>query len=149
MKRSSLLGAVLILLMLSSTFIYYISSLIFQPKLPEGNIIDYELDLNQKNLVLRQGMTLVEFFYGKNCTYCQEKISFLESIVNNYKDKVFLEKILVNGSESKLHFIGFNITENRIYLQEKFLEGDNITEENVMGILCEIMIYPPIECAGV
>ncbi|MEM5772762.1 MAG: hypothetical protein QXL86_00855 [Candidatus Aenigmatarchaeota archaeon] len=149
MKKSALIGVILVLLMLSSTLIYFISSLLIQPTLPTGNIVEYELDVQQKNLALRQGKVLMEFFYGKNCNDCQEKISVLESIANDYPDKVFLEKILVNESLPKLHFIGFNITENRIYLQEKILEGENITEENVMEVLCEIMLYPPVECAKV
>ncbi|MEM5878920.1 MAG: hypothetical protein QXU74_00280 [Candidatus Aenigmatarchaeota archaeon] len=149
MKKSSLLGIFLALLMLSSTLIYFISSLISRPTLPEGNIVNYELDVQQKNLVLRQGRVLLEFLYGQDCQDCQEKISLLEDFANQYSDKVFLEKILVNESFPKLHFIGFNITENRIYLQEKELEGENITEENVMDVLCEIMLYPPVECAKV
>lgn len=149
MKKSVLLGIVLTLLMLSSTLIYFISSFLLQPTLPTGNMVEYELDIQQKNLVLRQGKVLMEFFYGKDCSNCQEKISLLESIANEYKDKVFLEKILVNESTPKLNFIGFNITENRVYLQEKDLEGENITEENVVNVLCEVMFYPPVECAKV
>lgn len=135
--------------MLSSTFIYFISSFLFQPTLPEGNIVDYELDIQQKNLVLKQGRVLMEFFYNKNCTECEEKISFLESFANEYKDKTFLEKISVIEGKPKLHFIGFNVSENRIYLQERFLEEENITEENTKKVLCEIMLYPPVECVGV
>jgi hypothetical protein len=117
--------------------------------LPEGNVVDYELDAQQKNLVLRQGKVLMEFFYGKNCQDCQEKIYFLEDFAKEYSDKTFLEKILVNESIPKLHFIGFNITENRVYLEEKLLEGENVTEKNVKDIFCEVALYPPVECAGI
>ena len=149
MKKSALLGIVLTLLMISSTLIYFISSLLPRPGLPTGNIVEYELSVEQKNLALRQGKVLMEFFYGKDCPDCQEKIYMLESIANDYTKEVFLEKILVNESLPKLHFIGFNITENRVYLQERDLEGENITQENVMNVLCEIMLYPPVECAKV
>jgi hypothetical protein len=149
MKRSNLIGIFLLLLMVSSTLIYFISSIIFQPTLPEGNIVDYELDLQQKNLVLRKGRVLMEFFYGDNCQDCQEKIYFLEDFAKQYQDKVFLEKIKTNESMPKLHFIGFNITENKVYLQEKLLEGENIKEENVKNVFCEIALYPPVECAGI
>jgi thiol-disulfide isomerase/thioredoxin len=149
MKKSSLIGIFLLLLMVSSTLIYFISSIFLQPTLPESNIVDYELDVQQKNLVLRQGKVLMEFLYSKDCQNCQEKINFLEDFAKQYQDKVFLEKILLNESVPKLHFIGFNVTENRIYLQEKLLEGENIKEENVKEVFCEVALYPPVECAGV
>ena len=149
MKKSSLIGIFLLLLMVSSTLIYFISSIFFQPTLPESNIVDYELDVQQKNLVLRQGKVLMEFLYSKDCQDCQEKINFLEDFAKQYQDKVFLEKIMLNESVPKLHFIGFNVTENRIYLQEKLLEGENIKEENVKEVFCEVALYPPVECAGV
>jgi thiol-disulfide isomerase/thioredoxin len=149
MKKSSLIGIFLLLLMVSSTLIYFISSIFLQPTLPESNIVDYELDVQQKNLVLRQGKVLMEFLYSKDCQDCQEKINFLEDFAKQYQDKVFLEKILLNESVPKLHFIGFNVTENRIYLQEKLLEGENIKEENVKEVFCEVALYPPVECAGV
>ncbi|MEM5836293.1 MAG: hypothetical protein QXR09_02045 [Candidatus Aenigmatarchaeota archaeon] len=149
MKKSVLLGWMLILLVLSSTLIYLISSLLIQPSLPTGNIVEYELDIQQKNLALRQGRVLMEFFYGRNCKDCQEKISILESIANKYPDKVFLEKVLLDETPTRLHLIGFNITENVIYLQEKDLEEENVTEENIMNLLCEIMLYPPVECVKI
>lgn len=149
MERSALLGIVLLLLMVSSSFIYFFSSVIFQPTLPEGNIVDYELNIQQKNLVLRQGRVLMGFFHGNGCEDCQEKISFLEDFANEYKDQLFLQKISINESVPKLHFIGFNITEDMVYLQEKLLEGGNITKENVIDVLCEIMLRPPLECAGI
>jgi thiol-disulfide isomerase/thioredoxin len=135
--------------MVSSTLIYFISSIFLQPTLPESNIVDYELDVQQKNLVLRQGKVLMEFLYSKDCQNCQEKINFLEDFAKQYQDKVFLEKIMLNESVPKLHFIGFNVTENRIYLQEKLLEDENIKEENVKEVFCEVALYPPVECAGV
>jgi len=149
MKKSSLIGIFLLLLMVSSTLIYFISSIFLQSTLPESNIVDYELDVQQKNLVLRQGKVLMEFLYSKDCQDCQEKINFLEDFAKQYQDKVFLEKIMLNESVPKLHFIGFNVTENRIYLQEKLLEGENIKEENVKEVFCEVALYPPVECAGV
>jgi hypothetical protein len=149
MKRSSLIGIFFLLLMVSSSLIYFLSSVFFHPTLPEGNIVNYELDVQQKNLVLRKGMVLMEFFYGKECQDCQEKIYFLEDFANQYKDKVFLEKIMMNESVPKLHFIGFNITENKVYLQERLLEGENIKEENVKDVFCELVLYPPVECAGI
>ena len=149
MKKSSLVGIFLILIMVSSTLLYFFSSLLFQPTLPEGNIVDYELNVQQKNLVLRGGKVLMEFFYGKECQDCQEKIYFLENFARQYRDKVFLEKIMTNESMTRLHFIGFNITENVVYLQERFLEGEDIKEENVFNIFCELVLYPPIECAGI
>jgi|GEM_PF-2939055 hypothetical protein len=152
MKKSSLIGIFLLLLMASSTLIYLsqiIFSIFFQPTLPKDNIVDYELNVQQKNLVLKQGRVLMEFLYDKNCQDCQEKISFLEDFAKQYQDKVFLEKIMANESIPKLHFIGFNVTENKIYLQEKLLEGENIKEENVKEVFCKVVLYPPVECAGI
>lgn len=149
MKKSMLIGLFLMAIMLSSTLIYFLSSLVSQPKLPEGNVVDYELNVEQKNLALRQGRVLMEFFYGKDCGNCQEKISLLDFLASQYKDKTFLEKILTNRSVPVLNIIGFNITENKVYLDERNLEGENITEKKVMDILCEVMIIPPVECAKI
>jgi thiol-disulfide isomerase/thioredoxin len=148
-NKSILIGLALVLLMVSPTFINFLSSIIFQPSLPKENVVNYELDVQQKNLALRQGKVLMEFFYGSSCSDCRDKISFLEYFANQYKDKTFLEKILVNESTQKLNIIGFNITENKIYLDERYLEGKNITEENVKEILCEVTIVPPVDCVKI
>jgi len=148
-KKSVIIVLVLILIMIGSTFVNLLYSFFSQPKLPEVNDIDYELTDQEKNLVLRQGKVLLEFFYGSSCKGCQNKISFLDFLANQYKDKSFLEKILVNESTPKLNILGFNITQDKIYLDERYLEGENITEQNVKDILCEVMIVPPVECAKV
>jgi len=148
-KKSALVGLVLILLMVSSTIYYFLFSIVSQPTLPEGNVVDYELSLEQKNLVLRQGKVLMEFFYGSSCQNCQEKRSFLEFIANEYKDKVFLEKISLNYSTPELGIVGFNMSENKIYLDARRLAGANFTEANVRAILCNVTIYPPLECVNI
>jgi len=148
-KKSAIIVLVLILVMVGSTFANLLYSMFSQPKLPEGNDIDYELTGQEKNLVLRQGKVLLEFFYGSNCGNCQDKISFLDFLANQYKDKSFLEKILINESTPKLNIIGFNVTQDNIYLDERYLEGENITEQRVKDVLCEVFIVPPVECAKV
>jgi len=151
-NKSLLIGLILVLLMLSSTLIYFIQPIlqaIFQPSLPEGNVVDFELDVSQKNLVLRQGKVLLEFFYGKACLDCQEKISFLDFLANQYKNQTFLEKINVNESIPRLNIIGFNVTQDKVYLDERYLVGNNITEGNVKDTLCDVMILPPLECAKI
>lgn len=135
--------------MVSSSFYYFIASFFFQPKLPQANIVDYELDISQKNLVLRQGMVLLEFLYNSSCQDCEEKTELLESLASQYKDKIFLEKIKIEQNNTKLHFIGFNLTENRIFLREEWLEESEIEEDKVFKLLCELMLYPPVECAGI
>jgi len=148
-NKSVLIGLVLVLIIVSPSLINFLSSIIFQPKLPEGNVVDYELNVEQKNLALRQGRVLLEFFYGKACSGCQEKISFLEFLASQYKSNTFLEKISVDENATRLNIIGFNITENKVYLDERYLEERNITEGNVMNILCEVMLVPPVECAKI
>jgi thiol-disulfide isomerase/thioredoxin len=148
-KKSAFIGIALLLLMISTTLYYFLFSIVSQPSLPAGNIVNYELSLEQKNLVLRQGKVLMEFFYGSDCQDCQEKKSLLEFIANQYKDKVFLEEISLNYSMPELGIIGFNVSENKVYLDTRGLAGANLTEENVRAILCNVTLYPPLECVNI
>jgi len=39
-------------------------------KLPEKNIIDYELGINEERFLLERGVTIVKAHYQKNCIDC-------------------------------------------------------------------------------
>ena len=140
-KILPILGIFLIAIMIVSTLAYTLMS--SHSPLPEGNVIDYELDVYNEEALLRQGKVLMKLFYERGCLDCEEKIYVLENLVKSYSDQIFLEKIVLNESIPKLHFIGFNITQSGIYLSEKELRGEDITEEKIMNILCEVMIKPP------
>ncbi|MEM7826007.1 MAG: hypothetical protein QW451_00015 [Candidatus Aenigmatarchaeota archaeon] len=148
MKPKSL-GIILLFLMVTSSLYYFIASFIFQPRLPETNVVDYELDIPQKNLVLRKGMILLEFLYNSSCQDCGEKIEFLDSLASQYKDKIFLEKIKIEKNSTKLRLIGFNITENKIFLREEWLEEGEIEENKVFKLACDLMLSPPVECVSI
>lgn len=144
------IGLLLIAIMLFSVIASTVLSSLSTRPLPKENITDYELDVYSENTLLRQGKVLMKFFYENGCQDCDNKISMLEGMTKTYSDQIFLEKILSNESISILHFVGFNITQKGIYLDERELHGENITEGNVMDILCNIMIKPPtIECVKI
>lgn len=147
MNKTLVIGLILIVLMVSPALINLITPLVNKVKLPAGNIVAYELSLQQKNLALNQGRVLMEFFYGNSCTNCQSQISFLESLATQYKNTTFLEEVSVSNSTQILNLIGFNITGNKVYLDERSLDDGNITEANVKATLCQIMLVPPIDCA--
>lgn len=141
------IGLLLIAIMLFSVIASTVLSSLSTRPLPKENITDYELDVYSENTLLRQGKVLMKFFYEKGCQVCDNKISILEDMTKTYSNQIFLEKILSNESIPILHFVGFNITQKGIYLDERELHGENITEGNVMDILCNIMISPPtMEC---
>jgi len=141
------IGLLLIGIMLFSLIASVVLSAFTTKPLPKNNITDYELDSYTEYTLLTQGKVLMKLFYEKGCQNCGDKISMLEGMTKSYPDQTFLEEILSNQTIPLLHFVGFNIKQNSIYLDERELKGENITEEKVMNILCNIMIKPPtMEC---
>lgn len=144
MKRSAVIGIFFIILMLGSTIAYSIMSAIRTPqnegetKLPETNIIDYELNAKQKELLLQKGIVLAKFTYNINCLECLQQKSYLESFARQYSNQIFLEEII-------------NATVQNSTLTVNSLRGydilTSVTQENILDVFCELMLQPPVDCA--
>lgn len=106
-------------------------------KIPETNIIDYELTAKQEELLLQGGKVIGKFIYSVNCLECLQQKSYLESFAKQYSNQIFLEEIT-------------NATAQTSTLTVESLRGyetlTNITQENVLNVFCELMLQPPVDC---
>lgn len=143
MKKSAIIGIFFIVLMLGSTIAYSIMSAIRTPqsqdetKLPDTNIIDYNLTANQEEILLQNGRVIARFTYSINCLECLQQKSYLESFAKQYSDQIFLEEIK-------------DATVQNSTLAVNSLRGSdtltNITQENVLNVFCDLMLQPPVDC---
>lgn len=130
----------LIFIMVFSTFAFTLLQSINPPqgevKLPEGNIVKYELTIEQEKLALNLGKTIAKFYYYNGCLECASQLGFLESAANQFSDQVIVEEILTDKTTS------LSITS---YYGQRMLT--NATQEQMLDAFCELMIKPPIICA--
>jgi hypothetical protein len=129
--------------MFSSTFAYAIlQSISYSGKkveLPKDFIIDYELSVDQENLLITRGITILKFHYNLTCDNCLKQKSFLEQLVLSagYKGQLILEEILSEDKElPSLTIVS--------YYGGKTLVNE--TENKTIDTLCELMVAPPLEC---
>ncbi|GEM_PF-6762756 len=144
----------------------FLSSL--YPKIPESPV-EYELSLDQEIEILRNGKTIVKFYYTSSCTDCAEIKEYLMNLANQYKNHIYVENILaenksyfttikfdeinktitlVNQSLEKLpliHLIGFNFTQTKIIPTTITIE-ENITNEKIFSEICKILFQPLADC---
>lgn len=129
------IGLLLIILMLVSTMAYALLNSIYysgikKVELPERNILDYELNEEEKTLALQRGKTLVTLRCSENCT---ELKNFLESFARQEKQIILQE---VSGEEELSVF--------------SLVGGKNVrnaTIDSAYDLLCRYMLQPPVDCA--
>ena len=135
---SLLISSFLIFLMVGSTLTYFLLQA-FRPVgmvvLPEKNIIDYELSVEQENLAIQKGKTLVKFYYSQDCEECELIKNYLEDFANKHKDQIILQKITTNSSY-EIKFSSF--------FGKRSLK--NCTEQEIFKAFCDLMFNPPVEC---
>ncbi len=135
----------LLILMLGSTFAYSLLQSYgytkFEEKeveLPEKNIIDYELDVEQKNYLIKRGYTILEYKYPLGCNNCNNDMLYMESLVNEFPKQLFLEEIVENNiTTSELEILS--------YYGSSSIENPNQNE--IMDGICQYMINAPVRCA--
>ena len=129
------------IIMMSPAIVNFIRPLLHST-IPKGPIYEYPLTEEQRIGILREGKMVMTFIHKGQ----SEMKYFLEDLVNDNPDSLFLEEI--KGSEESLYILGFNVTEDGVGLKGVFLSGKNFTEENVMYYVCELSFNPPLECLG-
>jgi thiol-disulfide isomerase/thioredoxin len=136
-KKTTLIGLILIILLLGSTLAYAIIQSISPGKIKD-NIVDFELTREQENELIQNRKTILKFYYSLDCNSCMEQKSFLEELVKSegYKNQLFLERILANVTEPSLTIISA--------YGGKFLP--NATKDEILDVLCDLMVSPPEEC---
>jgi hypothetical protein len=135
MERNTLIGIVLLLLMLLSTFTYsFIGFRTGGVEMPTGNIVKYQLSPEQETKLIQQGKTVITFTYTKDCSNCQELLNFLEQVATGYKDQIFL----VEKEGNSTSFLVKSMNGQRI--------TGSVTEERITSLICELMVQPPSTC---
>ncbi|MDI6798863.1 MAG: hypothetical protein QMD12_02610 [Candidatus Aenigmarchaeota archaeon] len=142
----TVIALVFIFLMVGSTIAYSILKSLgltgqtgYAVKLPEKNIIDYELDIETEKFLLDRGVTIVKLYYVQACPECLRQKSFLESFANQYSNQIILEEILSNKTTSIPNLIISS------YRGQRILE--NATDEEMIDAFCDLMLKPPVGCA--
>jgi len=109
-------------------------------KLPDTNIVGYELAEEQENLLMQNGKTILKFLYNLACDGCIERKNVLESAVNDktFSDQLVLEEILTNKT-------GLPMLTVLSYRGQRVLT--NFTNEELIEALCDMMVQPPVGCA--
>lgn len=147
-------GVLILAIMVGSTIAYPILQGVFygfggQTKLPENNILDYELTLQQKYLALSEGKIILNYRYNLTCPNCLELRDYLEQLATSqqFREQMILEKIMSNETKPILNITGFKIEENRIVLDFRTLQDENLTQNAIFDAVCELMLEPPVDCA--
>jgi len=108
-------------------------------EIPEKNIIDYALTVEQENRLLREGKTIIKFYHSLACLDCLDYKNLVEQLANDFSDQIFLEEIITKNSVENLPKITFM----SYYKQEDLFRP---TQEQLIDVLCDVMIKPPIAC---
>ncbi|MEM5834557.1 MAG: hypothetical protein QXQ69_01765 [Candidatus Aenigmatarchaeota archaeon] len=137
-NTATMISLVLIFLMLGSSIIVgverFLSPTASTIKLPEKNIIDYELGINEEKYLLERGVTIVKAYFPRNCLDCLEIKNYLESFVNQNSNQIIMQELDSNSTKIII----------RSYRGQNVLE--NTTQEEIFESFCELMLQPPANC---
>ncbi|MEM7825817.1 MAG: hypothetical protein QW412_03090 [Candidatus Aenigmatarchaeota archaeon] len=129
---------VMIFLMLGSSIIIGIENFLNPTgsaiKLPEKNIIDYELGINEEKYLLERGVTIVKAYFPRNCVDCLAIKNYLENFVNQNSNQVLMQELDSNLTKIEI----------RSYRGREVIE--NITQEKIFESFCDLMFQPPSDC---
>ncbi len=99
-------------------------------KFSNQGIFEGELSTREKNFLIQKGITIGTYYYTGSSDSFE-----LEQLVQRLGRQLVIEK--VKGNETKIEFIS-----NRDSVMVK-----NMSDENVLNALCEVLYQPPPECA--
>lgn len=137
-NKTLIVSLVMIFLMLGSSIIIgierFLSPASYAIKLPEKNIIDYELGINEEKYLLERGVTIVKAYFPKNCLDCLAIKNYLENFVNQNSNQIVMEELESNSTKIII----------RSYRGQNILE--NATQEEIFESFCDLMLQPPANC---
>ncbi|MCS7105762.1 MAG: hypothetical protein NZ942_00365 [Candidatus Aenigmarchaeota archaeon] len=138
LNKITIVGLILIFLMVGSSIMIgierFLSPTAFTIKLPEKNIIDYELGINEEKYLLERGITIVKAYFPRNCIDCLETKNYLENFVIQNSNQVIMQELESNLTKVII----------RSYRGQVILE--NATQEEIFESFCELMLQPPANC---
>jgi len=134
-------------LMLGSTIAYsFIQAINYglgggssKTQLPSTNIIDYQLSIDQEQLLLTQGKTVMKYSYSSTCVECLTFANQLEGLANSMSGQVFVEKLLQTSANQTAALTLTSSQNSKIY--------SNPTTNDLIDGLCDVLISPPVDCA--
>ena len=134
-------------LMLGSTIAYsFIQAINYglgggssKTQLPSTNIIDYQLSIDQEQLLLTQGKTVMKYSYSSTCVECLTFANQLEGLANSMNGQVFVEKLLQTSANQTAALTLTSSQNSKIY--------SNPTTNDLIDGLCDVLISPPVDCA--
>ena len=110
-------------------------------------ILNRTLTQEEKVTILRTGRVLIEDLYYPDCSECLANNRILEAFANRFRQFIVLEKVAVmpgNETNATGGYIKLQMIGSGGEIQD--LEGQNITEENLLNVFCDIAIAQPTEC---
>jgi len=138
-KKGKLIALFFVILMFGSSFTYLVSEFFGNKNpevtIPQSRIINYELNNDQRTLLLKKGYTLIEYFYPDGCLDCAKVKNKLEKIVQDSESQIFLQEIS-KATENKVVVTSFN--------GQKTIEDPVETELETP--VCEILLNKPLWC---
>jgi hypothetical protein len=138
-KKGKLIALFFVILMFGSSFTYLVSEFFGNKNpevtIPQSRIINYELNNDQRTLLLKKGYTLIEYFYPDGCLDCAKVKNKLEKIVQDSESQIFLQEIS-KTTENKVVVTSFN--------GQKTIEDPVETELETP--VCEILLNKPLWC---
>ncbi len=143
--KPAYIGIFLVGTMFVSTFAFVVlQGVYYNPQqskieLPTTNVVNSKLNLDQQNLLLSQGRTIMTYQYSESCGYCLEQRQFLEQLTKNSKlsNQLFLEVLNSKNELPSLTLVSY-------YGQR---DVANATQGEVIPALCQILVSKPVECA--
>ena len=144
-KRTSVvIGIFFIFLMFGSTIAYTLLSAFRteekkdEVELPKTSIVYEELEETVENLAVANGKTIIKLYYNVLCEGCQDQKTYLEYVTNQNSGKIILEELTDNNA---------NAPKVNIRSQKGSDELVNATSDAVYDSLCNLIVYPPVDCA--
>jgi len=138
-KKGKLIALFFVILMFGSSFTYLVSEFFGNKNpevtIPQSRIINYELNNDQRTLLLKKGYTLIEYFYPDGCLDCAKVKNKLEKIVQDSENQIFLQEIS-KATENKVVVTSFN--------GQKTIEDPVETELETP--VCGILLNKPLWC---
>ncbi|MEM5882945.1 MAG: hypothetical protein QXQ77_01730 [Candidatus Aenigmatarchaeota archaeon] len=137
-NQVTVLSLILIFLMLGSSIIIgierFLSPTASTIRIPEKNIIDYELGINEEKYFLERGITIVKAYFPRNCIDCLTIKNYLENFVNQNSNQIIMQELESNSTKIII----------RSYRGQSVLE--NTSQEEIFESFCELMFQPPTSC---
>jgi len=139
-KSQTVIAIIFIFLMMGSSITYAVLSSLNpkeeQVQVPNEKIINYELNAQQRALLLQKYHTLVEYRYYDGCLGCADVKNNLEYLTQNSEDQIYLQEITSDKSS-----VSVSIASLR---GQKTL--NNPTKEEIQTNICNLIVNRPLWC---